>query len=65
MSHGQPARILGRARLRVHLRHALFGRIEGIDRERLRAETLAGALGRVIEQLHAYLGSEQIELGGD
>lgn|GEM_PF-380515 len=49
----------------MHLRHALFGRFEGIDRERLYGDTANPQLDRVIDRLRDYLGSEPIIIGGD
>jgi hypothetical protein len=46
-----------------HLIHALFGRCEGIDRERIKDPDLAPLLSRVIEQLRDYLEIEQIIVG--
>jgi hypothetical protein len=46
-----------------HLIHALFGRCEGIDRERLNDSDLVPVLTRVIEQLRDYLDIEQIVVG--
>jgi hypothetical protein len=46
-----------------HLIHALFGRCEAIDRERIRDPDLVPVLTRVIEQLRDYLGIEQIVVG--
>ncbi|WP_295879191.1 hypothetical protein [uncultured Thiohalocapsa sp.] len=45
--------------------HAVFGRCEGIDRQRLFAADTAPALTAVIDALRAYIGTEQIEIGGD
>jgi hypothetical protein len=47
-----------------HLRHALFGRCEGIDRERLMRADLDAPLARVIDELRRFVGIEAIELGG-
>jgi hypothetical protein len=47
------------------LRHALFGRCEGIDHDRITSTALRPVLGCVIEALRAYLGVEQIVVGGD
>lgn len=46
------------------LRHALFGRCEGMDQQRLHRPDVAPALTRVIDALRAYIGTEQIEIGG-
>jgi hypothetical protein len=48
-----------------NLRHCLYGWSEGIDRQDLYAETALPALQQVIRQLEAYLGSQEIEIGGD
>jgi hypothetical protein len=48
-----------------HLRHCLYGRSEGIDRERLYDDGAAPAIAEVIQKLEDYLGSEEIEIGGD
>jgi hypothetical protein len=48
----------------IDLRHALFGRCEGMALERLTDEDADSAFVRVIEALRAYLGTEQIEVGG-
>ena len=47
------------------LRHALFGRCEGVDRGRLFGADAEAPLTRVIDALRAYIGTEQIEIGGD
>jgi hypothetical protein len=47
------------------LRHALFGRCEGLDRARLFGAGTDAPLAGVIEALCAYIGTEQIEIGGD
>ena len=52
------------ARTETDLRHALFGRCEGMDRQRLFAADAEPALTRVIDALRAYIGTEQIEIGG-
>jgi hypothetical protein len=46
------------------LRHALFGRCEGVDRARLYGPDIDAELARVIEALRTYIGTEQIEIGG-
>jgi hypothetical protein len=46
-----------------HLIHALFGRCEGIDRERIKHPDLAPLLKRVIELLRDYLSVERIVVG--
>ncbi|NCC30368.1 MAG: hypothetical protein EOM22_19985, partial [Gammaproteobacteria bacterium] len=46
-----------------HLIHALFGRCEGIDRDRMKDPELRPVLSRVIEQLRGYLEIEQIVVG--
>jgi hypothetical protein len=46
------------------LRHALYGRIESIDRGRLLAPECAAGLDRVLAELERLLVSERIELGG-
>jgi hypothetical protein len=52
-----------RVRSTDHLRHALFGRIETMDRARLHAPECAAALDRVLLELERLLVSERIELG--
>ena len=47
-----------------HLRHALFGRCEGMPRERLYSSDMDPPLKRVVDALRAYIGTEQIEIGG-
>ncbi len=47
------------------LRHCLFGRCEGVDRQTLHDPDHADALGEVIRCLHDWLDTEQIVLGGD
>jgi hypothetical protein len=47
------------------LRHALFGRCEGVDRARLFGAGTEATLTGVIEALRVYIGTEQIEIGGD
>lgn len=49
----------------THLRHALFGRCEGIARERLNDDATAQRLSTVVDRLRDYLGAEQIVIGGD
>ena len=47
------------------LRHCLYGWSEGIDRQQLYGESARAALQQVIQRLEDYLGSEEIEIGGD
>jgi len=49
----------------AHLRHALFGRCEGIDRKRLYGDAVTPQIDAVIDSLHDYLAAEQIVIGGD
>jgi hypothetical protein len=66
-TRGEAARLLedlaSHVQTEEHLIHALFGRCEGIDRERIKQSDLAPMLTRVIEQLRDYLGIEQIVVG--
>jgi len=55
--------LLHRVRSEEHLRQSLFGRVEGIDRARLYALETMPALQLVIDELNAYLGHDEIELG--
>lgn len=57
--------LLNHVHTEAELGHALFGRCEGIDRERLLQGDLTATLSQVIDHLRAYLGSEQIVLEGD
>lgn len=52
--------LIAEVRTEDHLRHALFGRCEGLDFCQLKAPALAGALSRIIDELRSYLGDEQI-----
>lgn len=60
------ARLLGdllqRVRTEDQLRQSLFGRVEGLERERLHAAEAIAPLRDVIRTLEAWLGIEHIEL---
>lgn len=55
--------LLQRVRSEEQLRQALFGRIEGADRDRLNATAQAEKLGATIDALGAFLAQDHIELG--
>jgi hypothetical protein len=57
--------LTGQVQTETHLRHVLYGRCEGIDRERVYTDAALPELTAVIEQLRTYLGGEQIVIGGD
>ncbi len=56
--------LLLRARSQDQLRQVLFGRIEGVERERLETPGAHAALTAVIEALSDYLAHDHIELDG-
>lgn len=65
-THSELGRILDDLQLRIgstdHLRHALFGRCEGLSHQALHAAEIQPRLDAVIEALQHYLGGERIEL---
>ena len=67
-THGELSKVIDDLQSRIvnaeHLRQSLFGRCEGLARERLRAAELTPYLDATIERLHAYLGIEHIEASG-
>ncbi len=66
-THSDVARLLGDLTSQVqtedHLRDALFGRCDGIDRKRIKAPDLVPVLGRVIAQMRDYVGYEEVLVG--
>lgn len=64
-TRSEVSRLLGDLTSRVqtedHLRDALFGRCDGIERERLKAPDLVPVLGRVIERMRDYVGFDEVK----
>jgi hypothetical protein len=61
--------ILNDIRLHVrttdHLRHCLYGRTEGIERQALFAANILPYCERVLTLVETFVGAEHIEIGGD